>query len=247
MDLIENCIEDEIAHLDAIGYITVMEDSDALAEEIQSFLRNERFIVFRAKREAECVEFLEMGCKIFLLDVNMGEGLENEGLSALRSLKKVNSTCFVAIITSNPAYRQKAAAFGCDAFLQKTAQFRELGDSILLILDRMMLARLTELPLGLTQRPPTVEIYKRVESLLPEHSLLYERYQQLLAKQQTSGLGATDEELLKGLEKEIADVERLESEQFEMHFAASRPGRLEAALTTVETLLAEWRRRAGPV
>jgi DNA-binding NtrC family response regulator len=102
--------------------VIVMEDDDAIREEIRGLLQKHGFKVRLAHSEREVLQVAKApDCRFFVLDADMGATRSQEGLDALERLKKLHPTAFVAIYTLyTDRFETMAKRLRADAFQQKT-------------------------------------------------------------------------------------------------------------------------------
>src|SRR5690348_3543039 len=116
--------------------ILIVEDEDALAESICSWLQNEDFVCERANNYATAVQKIELfdyGC--IVLDINLPDG---SGLQLLKQLKNDNKLDGVLIISARNSLDDKVYALksGADDYLTKPFHLPELSARIAAIVRR---------------------------------------------------------------------------------------------------------------
>jgi DNA-binding response OmpR family regulator len=151
--------------IDGTRAVAIMEDEDAIFDALKAHLEPCGFLVLRANSVDACVELARGNCEAFILDIAMGLGRDDEGILALKALKAIKPTIYCAMLTSHQSdrFRPLAEQLGCDVFLGKSSKDLADAEHVLLALDRMLLSRATNLPLGAQSRPSAAEICYRIE------------------------------------------------------------------------------------
>ncbi len=102
--------------------VVIMEDDDAIRDEIRGLFQKHGFRVRLAHNEHEVLQVANApDCRFFVLDADMGATRSQEGLDALERLKKLHPTAFVAIYTLyTDRFETMAKRLHADVFQQKT-------------------------------------------------------------------------------------------------------------------------------
>lgn len=111
------CLDDAPADGMRVG---VMEDNDSHADDIRRMLESRGLIYVPVANSERAVFLAEVEHVIgFILDVNMGEGREQEGIDALEDLKSLDRRSFVIVYTANPDLVEKSIRAGADYAVEK--------------------------------------------------------------------------------------------------------------------------------
>lgn len=102
--------------------VIVMDDDDQTIAEVRTSLSKLGYRVRRAQNSEQAVRFANTRPgRSFILDINMGDSREQEGLTALERIKVLHSTTFVGILSNYPGrYGAMAMRLGADIFQEKT-------------------------------------------------------------------------------------------------------------------------------
>ena len=73
---------------------------------------------------------------IFLIDINLGEGKEQEGLVIIKELRKNFPRAIILVLTAYHEYREKAINLGADEYFLKSFDLKNNFRQILNIIDR---------------------------------------------------------------------------------------------------------------
>lgn len=105
---------------DRLHHVVLLEDLPEIRERLTGHLKSEKFIVHDAHSQEECLEYLDYGCRTFLLDIHMGEKKKIEGLQTLQEIKHRCKEAFCAIVSARIAeYEERARNLGADYICDK--------------------------------------------------------------------------------------------------------------------------------
>jgi CheY-like chemotaxis protein len=112
------CLDLDIEDACRIG---VMEENESHVEDIRDALESRGFSCVPIPNPEKAVFLAEVEHLIgFILDVNMGEGREQEGLDTLDDLKSLDRDTFVVVYSTHPDLVEKAIRSGADFAIEKT-------------------------------------------------------------------------------------------------------------------------------
>ena len=119
--------------------VAYFEDVQGIARYMEDQLSRRGVLVDLPASIEECELLATRECvEAFILDVDMGEGREREGLDALKRLKEIDPAIFCALLTDhhdNDQVRAMANHLGCDAFLGKSSTDLENIGQVLSVLE----------------------------------------------------------------------------------------------------------------
>ena len=241
---------------EALRTIAIMEDVEVIARFVRRQLSAENYNVLLAHGASDCEILAAHGCRTFILDIDMGEGRSEEGLSVLSRLKLLYPRIFCILLTNHRDLRKAALDLGCDAFLNKSGTDLRLEfDQIWMALDRMWLGQATSFSFDPAHRPKADEMVRCVEGLRrdqaaddlddPEKRSLMARYHELTEKKFCSGLSDQDIHSLEAVTKALEEFELVEANEIDRRNADGRVGRLDADLDRIGELLREWKAAKG--
>lgn len=106
-----------------LNEVTIMEDDRDTYKSISRILNSVGFKVKTVKNAEEAFKNAVNGkSKRYILDINMGNGREQEGLNALEEIKGYNKNIFVSLLSGYPDYYKKMAKkLKADYFQEKTS------------------------------------------------------------------------------------------------------------------------------
>jgi CheY-like chemotaxis protein len=111
----------------ACNAVTIMEDNDKIAKGFSDHFTKNKFYVTRVNNLEEVLEELvNYDCTVpnFILDINMGEGRETEGLDVLKEIRRRTSNAFVVLYTAYEQHRKEAEKFEVNLFMEKRFDFK---------------------------------------------------------------------------------------------------------------------------
>jgi CheY-like chemotaxis protein len=121
-----------------LNEVVVMEDNKNDRGGISRVLKNLGFQVKILNNANSILRHTRRGYyRSYILDINMGQGREQEGLNALERLKDLNEDIFVGVLSGYPnRYRQMAEKLKVDFFWEETANTER---DVCAIVSRMLM------------------------------------------------------------------------------------------------------------
>jgi hypothetical protein len=138
--------------------LAVLEDMHDDRQILIDRLNSEEFEVLTPKSKQDCLHFLRQGCRLFILDVDMGPGREREGLHTLEELKAECPECFCAIVSGDVRSREQARILGADWIGGKAPE--DIEHLIQVLDDVVYVMRRLELTDGLSIHKIAVRLRK---------------------------------------------------------------------------------------
>lgn len=235
--------------------VAYFEDVQGIARYMEDQLSRRGVLVDLPASIEECELLATRECvEAFILDVDMGEGREREGLDALKRLKEIDPAIFCALLTDhhdNDQVRAMANHLGCDAFLGKSSTDLENIGQVLSVLEAKWPGLAGRMPVdartddfddndsessdGQDELQNTRERFGLTEELV-------ERHHELLARSLSGSLTPGEEREFAAVQAKFSLMEAEEARLINASFPETKAGKLEDALRRVEDYIDQFRR-----